>query len=89
LQSRKLAVPPPRHIPEADGILYTSADRPVRVEVSGAGMLLGFGSADPSAEERFDATTRRTVDGRALAVLRRTGTIRLLASAPGATRSRP
>jgi hypothetical protein len=60
------------------------ADRPVRVEVSGAGVLLGFGSASPSTEERFDATERRTYDGRALAVLRPTGPgkIRLIASAP-------
>ena len=68
---------------DADGIRYTSADRPVCVEVSGAGVILGFGSADPSTEERFDATTRRTFDGRALAVLRPTGTgeIRLRATA--------
>jgi beta-galactosidase len=44
-----------------------------------------LGSAAPSTEERFDATERRTYDGRALAVLRPTsaGKIRLLASAPG------
>ena len=47
-------------------------------------MLLGFGSAAPSTEERFDAIERRTHDGRALAVLRPTGPgkIRLLATAP-------
>ena len=63
--------------------LLTRADRPVTVEVSGPGVLLGFGSAAPSTEERFDATERRTYDGRALAVLRPTGPgkIRLLASA--------
>ena len=51
---------------------------------SGAGVLLGFGSADPATEERFDATERRTYEGRALAVLRPTGPgkIRLLATAP-------
>lgn len=44
----------------------------------------GGGSADPASEERFDATERRTYEGRALAVLRPTGPgkIRLLASAP-------
>ncbi|WP_405733373.1 DUF4982 domain-containing protein [Streptomyces sp. NBC_01537] len=69
---------------DPDGTLHTAADRPVRVDVSGAGVLLGFGSADPSTEERFDATERRTYEGRALAVLRPTGPgkIRLLASAP-------
>ncbi|WP_234390342.1 DUF4982 domain-containing protein [Streptomyces sp. MMG1533] len=69
---------------DPDGTLHTAADRPVRVEVSGAGVLLGFGSADPSTEERFDASERRTYEGRALAVLRPTGPgkIRLLASAP-------
>lgn len=53
--------------------------------VSGEGVLLGFGSADPSTEERFDTIERRTYDGPALAVLRPTdpGKIRLLASAPG------
>jgi beta-galactosidase len=66
------------------GTCCTQADRPVRVEVSGQGVLLGFGSASPSTEERFDATERRTYDGRALAVLRPTGPgkIRLIASAP-------
>lgn len=69
---------------DPDGTLHTSADRPVTVEVSGAGVLSGFGSADPSTEERFDATVRRTYEGRALAVLRPTGPgrIRLVASAP-------
>ena len=68
---------------DAAGTCYTQADRPVTVEVSGPGVLLGFGSAAPSTEERFDATERRTHDGRALAVLRPTGPgkIRLLASA--------
>lgn len=66
------------------GTLHTAADRPVRLEVTGAVVLSGFGSADPATEERFDATERRTYEGRALAVLRQTGPgkIRLLASAP-------
>jgi beta-galactosidase len=67
------------------GTRWTGVDRPVAVEVSGAGELLGFGSAAPSTEERFDATERTTYDGRALAVLRPSGAgkIRLLATAPG------
>jgi len=67
------------------GNLCTDADRPVRVEVSGDGVLLGFGTAAPSTEERFDAAERRTYEGRALAVLRSTGRgkIRLTATAQG------
>ena len=67
------------------GTCCTHADRPVRVDVTGPCVLLGFGSASPSTEERFDATERRTYDGRALAVLRPAGPgkIRLIASAPG------
>jgi len=70
---------------DAAGTCCTGSDRPVRVEVSGQGVLLGFGSASPSTEERFDVAERRTYDGRALAVLRPTGPgkIRLIASAPG------
>jgi len=66
------------------GTLCTGSDRTVRAEVTGQGVLLGFGSAIPSTEERFDATERRTYDGRAIAVLRPTGAgkIRLVASAP-------
>ncbi|WP_329222955.1 DUF4982 domain-containing protein [Streptomyces sp. NBC_01485] len=70
---------------DADGTLHTSADRPVRVEVSGAGVLLGLGSADPWTEEPFGSTERLTYEGRALAVLRPTGPgkIRLTATAEG------
>jgi beta-galactosidase len=70
---------------DTGGTPYASADRPVSVEVTGDGVLLGFGSADPSTEERFDSTERHTYDGRALAVLRPTGPgkIRLTATAPG------
>lgn len=66
------------------GTCCTHADRPVRVSVSGQGILIGFGSASPSTEERFDAAERHTYDGRALAVLRPTGPgkIRLIATAP-------
>ncbi|MER6564067.1 DUF4982 domain-containing protein, partial [Streptomyces sp. NPDC001027] len=70
---------------DADGTCHPAADRPVSIEVSGAGELIGLGSADPSAEERFDVTERRTYEGRALAVVRPTavGKIRLTATAPG------
>jgi beta-galactosidase len=70
---------------DSEGTVHSAADRPVRVDVSGDGVLSGFGSAVPSTEERFDATERRTYQGRALAVVRPTGpgTIRLAAIAPG------
>ncbi|MFB4263107.1 glycoside hydrolase family 2 TIM barrel-domain containing protein [Nonomuraea sp. GTA35] len=70
---------------DAGGTVHTAADRPVSVEVSGAGELIALGSADPSTEERFDAVRRRTHEGRALAVIRPTGPgkIRLVASAEG------
>ncbi|MGI3224272.1 glycoside hydrolase family 2 protein [Streptomyces sp. GTA36] len=69
---------------DTDGTLHTAADRTVSLEISGSGALAGFGSASPSTEERFDTTEHQTYEGRALAVLRPTGTgkIRLHASAP-------
>lgn len=68
---------------DAAGTVHTAADRSVRLAVSGAGVLAGFGSAEPSTEERFDTAEHRTYEGRALAVIRPTGTgeIRVLASA--------
>ncbi|MDP4501799.1 glycoside hydrolase family 2 TIM barrel-domain containing protein [Nonomuraea turcica] len=69
---------------DSAGTVHTAADRPVRVDVSGDGTLIGFGSADPSTKERFDATEHHTYEGRALAVVKPTapGTIRLTAAAP-------
>ncbi|MFE3739404.1 glycoside hydrolase family 2 TIM barrel-domain containing protein [Streptomyces sp. NPDC059134] len=66
------------------GTPHTAADRPVRVEVSGAGELLAFGTGDPRPRERFDAAERPTYDGRALAIVRPTaaGTIRVRVTAP-------
>lgn len=68
---------------DVSGTRYTGVDRPVTLEVSGAGDVLGFASADPATEERFDAPVRHTYDGHVLAVLRPTGAgeIRLVASA--------
>jgi beta-galactosidase len=67
------------------GVLVPSGDRPVSVAVSGAGTLAGMCSANPKTEERFDAATWRTFDGRALAVVRPTepGEIRVSVSAEG------
>lgn len=59
---------------DAGGVLVTASDRAVRVDVAGAGELAGLGSGNPKTAERFDATVRHTFDGRALAVIRPTGT---------------
>ena len=56
-----------------NGVLVTTADRAVTVEVEGAGVLAGMCSANPKTAERFDADTWRTFDGRALAVVRPSG----------------
>jgi beta-galactosidase len=58
----------------AEGVVVTSADRAVIVEVSGAGHLAGMCSANPKTDERFADATWRTFDGRVLAVVRPTGT---------------
>jgi beta-galactosidase len=58
---------------DAAGVLVTSPDRPVTVEVSGAGRLVGMCSANPKTSERFDADSWCTFDGRTLAVVRPTG----------------
>ena len=59
----------PVNIEGANGIVESNADRKLRITVEG-GELLGFGSANPRAEERFDAGEYTTYYGRALAVVR-------------------
>ena len=68
----------------ADGVIV-GADRAVTVEVTGAGELAGMCSANPKTTERFDASTWKTFDGRALAVVRPTGlgTITVTCTAEG------
>jgi beta-galactosidase len=58
---------------DGDGNLRCRADRPVTVEITGPGVLQGLGSARPVTEETFTGGTHTTYDGRALAVLRPTG----------------
>lgn len=58
---------------DGQGVLRTSQDREVEVVVSGAGTLQALGSAAPVTEEGFTASSCRTHDGRALAVVRPTG----------------
>ena len=43
------------------------------VDVGGAGVLSGLGSANPRTEEPFGASQCTTFDGRALAIVRPTG----------------
>ncbi|OPX12476.1 glycoside hydrolase family 2 TIM barrel-domain containing protein [Mycobacterium sp. AT1] len=71
---------------DAEGIVRPLADRDVTVEVSGAGSLLGFGSAQPITEEGFSTHRHRTYQGRALAVVRsgrNAGHITVTVNAPG------
>ena len=60
----------PIALTDAAGILRPLADRQVTVEVSGAGTLLGLGSAQPITEEGFSTTRHSTYWGRVLAVVR-------------------
>jgi hypothetical protein len=70
---------------DADGNLANHRDRPVTVTVDGPGVLAGLGSGRPSTEESFQATTRSTYDGRALAIIRPTdaGDISVTVTAEG------
>ncbi len=67
------------------GVVPCHADVPVTIDLAGPAVLAGFCSGDPQTVERFDASTRTTFNGRALAVIRATGDgeITLTASAPG------
>ena len=56
-------------IRDARGIIESAADQRLKVEAEG-GELLGFGSADPRTEERFDSGEYMTYYGRAMAVVR-------------------
>ena len=67
------------------GSPYTCADRRLAVDLDGPGVLQGLGSANPCTEEGFTDVACTTFDGRALAVVRPTGTgtITLVATADG------
>lgn len=67
------------------GVRATNGDIEVEVAIDGSGVLQGFGSARPETDESFADSRHRLYDGRALAVVRSTGTGRvvLTASAPG------
>ena len=67
------------------GTLATSTDATVHVAVEGPAVLQGLGSARPSTEESFLAASATTFEGRALAIIRPTGSgdITVTVSAPG------
>ena len=54
---------------DVKGMIESNADRKLSVAVEG-GELLGFGSANPRTEERFDSGSYTTCYGRAMAVIR-------------------
>jgi len=60
-------------IADATGIVAVEEVRDVRVGVDGPGELIPLGSAQPDSEERFDSDSRRSFNGRVLAVVRPTG----------------
>ena len=53
----------------ANGVVESNNDREITVTVEN-GELLGFGSANPRTEERYDSGTYTTYYGRALAIVR-------------------
>jgi beta-galactosidase len=58
---------------DRDGVINTACDRKLTASVTGPGVLQGFGSGAPVTEESFIDNEHTTFEGRALAVLRRTG----------------
>lgn len=66
------------------GIRATDGDLEVRLEVEGPAVLQGFGSAVPATEESYTDASHRLYDGRALAVIRRTGAGRIMVTATAA-----
>ncbi|MDR0849182.1 MAG: DUF4982 domain-containing protein [Propionibacteriaceae bacterium] len=70
---------------DAQGILRPGADRLVTISIDGPAVLLGFGSGNPTTPESFTDAQHTTFDGRALAIVCRTGAgrVTLTATADG------
>lgn len=71
---------------DADGNLNMELDKPVQVTVEGAGVLQGFGSADPLSEENYFDHTAKAFEGRVMAAVRSTaepGEVRVQVTAEG------
>lgn len=61
------------YLTDAYGILNMWEKHDVNIEVEGAAVLLGFGNANPSSENSYQATCCETYDGRVIAVIRSNG----------------
>lgn len=73
-------------ITDQNGTIKMSKDTEVTVKVTGAGKLVGLGSANPRTEERYYENTWRTYLGRAQAIIQSTeisGAIHVEVSANG------
>jgi beta-galactosidase len=70
---------------DAEGTVYTGADRQIAVKVEGPGVLQGLGSGDPVNGSAFTGSECATFQGRALAVVRpeQPGVITVTATADG------
>ena len=71
---------------DAAGNLNPNAAKDVTVSVEGAGVIMGYGSADPESEENYFDTTAKAYEGRLRAAVRgngETGTITVTFSAEG------
>jgi hypothetical protein len=66
---------------DADGVVYSSVDQEVMLEVEGPASLQALGSANPRSEEGFAGPSCTTFGGRALAVVRPTGPGRISVTA--------
>ncbi|MFJ4166925.1 glycoside hydrolase family 2 TIM barrel-domain containing protein [Microbacterium sp. NPDC089698] len=60
-------------IVDAHGVVMSNRDRSVHVDVFGPFELVALGSGNPAPTQAYDLSVHDTFDGRALAVLRRTG----------------
>lgn len=55
---------------DAEGNINMQAKEQIQVDVTGSGILQGFGNADPDALNRYDSNICETYDGSVLAVIR-------------------
>ncbi|WP_318244822.1 glycoside hydrolase family 2 TIM barrel-domain containing protein [Microbacterium pullorum] len=72
---------------DAAGRIVTGDDRGIRLEITGPGTMLGFGSARPNPTDSYAQETQTTFDGRALAIVRASdaGTLSITASTTDAS----
>jgi len=68
-----------------DGVVHIDLAKEIAVTLEGPGVLQGFGSASPMTLECFSSSSATTYEGRALAIIRPTGSGRLtvIAASPG------